>query len=105
MKNSPKKIRPFESDAATSAGTPEACEPRRKGHTETLAVLSIALSGSVVVIQIKLDEGELVVPCLCQVFCRNLFYEKVLPCLIVSVLKVLAVLGSQSLKQQKNEMK
>ena len=31
--------------------------------------------------------GGLVVPCMCQVFCRNLFYKKFLPCLIVSVLR------------------
>ena len=45
------KIRPFESDAATSGGSMEASEPRLKGHRETLAVLSIGLSGSVLVFQ------------------------------------------------------
>ena len=38
-------------------------------------------------------------PCLCQVFCGNLSYEKVLPCFIVSVLRVLGVWGSQDLKR------
>ena len=45
------KIRPFEWDAATSAGTLEASEPHLKRHEETPIVLSIACSGSVIVLQ------------------------------------------------------
>ena len=44
-------------------------------------------------------------PCLCFAFCENLFYELVLPCFMVSVLRVLGVLGSQDLKQPKNNKK
>ena len=41
-------------------------------------------------------------PCLCQVLCGNLFYEEVLPCFMVSVLRVVRVLGPQNLKQSEN---
>ena len=53
----------------------------------------------------KLGDGELVVPCLCPVFCGNWFYEKALPCFIVSVIRMLGVLGPQNLKPPKDNQK
>ena len=80
----------------TSARTLEASEPCQKGHGDPgcpeHCPRSYRKCGS------KLDNGGLVMPCLCQVFCGNLFHEKVLPCFVVSVLRVL---GFQNLKQPK----
>ena len=53
----------------------------------------------------KLGAGELVVPCLCPVVCGNWFYEKGLPCFIVSVMRMLGVLGPQNLKPPKDNQK
>ena len=75
-----------------------------KGHRETLVVLSIAVSGSVIVLQTWVMASW---SCLaCVKFSAGTWSTKMsLPCFMVSVLSVLGVLGSKLETAQNNEKK
>ena len=73
-------------------------------RTKTLVVLNIAVSGSVIVLQNWVMESWSCLAC-AQSFAGTGFYEKGLPCFIVSVIRMLGVLGPQNLKPPKDNQK
>ena len=82
--------------SVTSARTLEASEPCRKGHGNHHDGCPEHCPQWFCNCASKLGSGGSVMPCLCQVFCGNLFYEKVFPCFIVSVLRVLGLWGPKT---------